>query len=148
MRRCLILVNVAIAVAFLSLGQNKSTEVQEEILKLEKDFAKAMIRNDAEAIARFLADDWIIIDPDGGIIDKARFLGVIQSGALIHEAMDSGDLRVRIYGDTATVTALTATKGKYMGQEFTTQERASDVFVKGNGRWQCVLSQLTRVTKK
>jgi ketosteroid isomerase-like protein len=30
-----------------------------------------------------------------------------------------------------------------MGQEFTTQERATDVFVKENGRWQCVVSQLT-----
>jgi ketosteroid isomerase-like protein len=46
------------------------------------------------------------------------------------------------------VTALTNTKGKFMGQEFTTQERATDVFVRQNGRWQCVVSQLTRFTKK
>lgn len=122
--------------------------MQEEILKLEKEFGQAIIKNDAEAIGRFLADDWIIIDPDGGIIDKARFLDVIKSGALSHEAMDSDDSRVRFYGDTAVVTALTTTKGKFMGQEFTTQERATDVFVKENGRWQCVVSQLTRFTKK
>jgi hypothetical protein len=29
------------------------------------------------------------------------------------------------------------------GQAFTTQERATDVFVKQNGRWQYVFSQLT-----
>jgi len=54
----------------------------EELLKLENDFAPAVTNNDADAIDGFLADDWIIVDPDGGLIDKARFLGVIKSGAL------------------------------------------------------------------
>ena len=106
------------------------------------------MKNDTKAVARFLTDGWIIIDPDGGIVDRARFLGVIESGALTHEMMESDDTRVRIYGNTAIVTALTTTKGKFSGQAFTTQERTTDVFVKQNGRWMCVLSQLTRFTKK
>ncbi|PYX59107.1 MAG: DUF4440 domain-containing protein [Acidobacteria bacterium] len=122
--------------------------MQEEILRLEKEFSQAIVKNDAEAVGRFLADDWIIIDPDGGIIDRARFLGVIKSGALTHEMMESDDARVRIYGNAAVVTALTATKCKFNGQVFTTQERATDVFMKQNGRWQCVLSHLTRFTTK
>jgi ketosteroid isomerase-like protein len=122
--------------------------MQEEVLSLEKEFSQAIVKNDAKAVARFLADGWIIIDPDGGIIDRARFLGVIESGALTHEMMESDDSRVLIYGNTAIVTALTTTKGKFSGQAFTTQERATDVFVKQNGRWLCVLSQLTRFTKK
>jgi ketosteroid isomerase-like protein len=122
--------------------------MQEELLKLEKEFAQAIVKNDAEAIARFLGDDWLIIDPDGGVIDRARFLDVIKSGALTHSMMESEDVRVRIYGDTVIVTALTTAKGQFMGQDFTTQERATDVFVKRNGRWQCVLTQLTRFTKK
>jgi ketosteroid isomerase-like protein len=77
-----------------------------------------------------------------------RFLGLINSGALIHEEMESEDFRVRVYGDMAVVTALTKTKGKFMGQGFSTQERATDVFVKQDGRWHCVISQLTRFTKK
>jgi len=122
--------------------------MQEEVLRVEKEFSQAIVQNDAKAVARFLADGWIIIDPDGGIIDRARFLGVIESGALTHEMMESDDTRVLVYGNTAIVTALTTTKGKYSGQAFTTQERATDVFVKQNGRWLCVLSQLTRFTKK
>ena len=122
--------------------------MQEELLKLEKEFAQAIVKNDVGAIGQLLADDWIIIDPDGGTIDKSRFLDVIKSGALTHELMESDDMRVRIYGDTALVTALTRTKGKFSGQDFTTQERATDVFVKQNGRWQCVFSKLTRVSKK
>jgi len=122
--------------------------VEEELLKLEKEFAQAIVKNDAEAIGQFLADDWVIIDADGGIINKARFLGVVESGALTHEMMESDDVGVRIYGDSAVVSGLTRTKGKFMGQDFSTQERATDVFVMQNGRWQCVFSQLTRFIKK
>ena len=46
------------------------------------------------------------------------------------------------------ITGITRTKGKFMGQEFSTHERATDVFVKCDGRWQCVLTHLTRFTKK
>src|SRR6266403_3086115 len=122
--------------------------MQEELLKLEKEFAQAITNNDAEAVNQFLADDWIIVDPDGGIINKVRFLEVIRSGALSHELMESADSRVRLYGSTAVVTGLTTTKGKFMGQDFTSCERATDIFVKENDRWQCVFTQLTRFTKK
>jgi len=126
----------------------KSYDAESELLKLEKDFADAVVSNHAEAIGKFLADDWVIVDPDGSMIDKARFLGVIKSGQLTHELMESEDLRVRSYGNSAVVTALTKTKGKFAGQEFMTRERATDFFVKQGGRWQCVFSQLTKFNRK
>ena len=122
--------------------------MEEELLKLEKAFGEAIVKNDLEGIGRFVTDDWIIIDPNGEIVDRARFFEVIKSGALTHDTMESGDLRVRVYADTAVVTAITSAKGKFMGQEFSTQERATDVFVKRDGRWQCVLTHLTRFGKK
>jgi ketosteroid isomerase-like protein len=126
----------------------KTGEAEEELLKLEKAFAEAIVSNDLEGIGRLVADDWIIIDSDGGIVDRTRFFEVIKSGALTHEMMESEDFRVRVYGDSAVVTGVTRTKGKFMGQEFSTQERATDVFVKRDGRWQCVLTHLTRCPKK
>jgi len=121
---------------------------EEELLKLEKEFAEAIVKNDLEGIGRLVADDWIIIGADGEIIDRARFFEVIKSGALTHDMMESEDFRVRVYGDSAVITAMTRTKGKFMGQEFSTQERATDVFVKREGQWQCVLTHLTGFPKK
>jgi ketosteroid isomerase-like protein len=122
--------------------------MEEELLKLENEFARAVAGNDADALDGLLADDWIIVEPDGSIIDKARFLGVIRSGALSHESMESTELRIRLYGNTAVVTALTTTKGKFMGQDFVSCERATDIFVKQTDRWQCVFTQLTRFNEK
>jgi ketosteroid isomerase-like protein len=121
---------------------------EEELLKLENEFAEAIVNNNLEGIGRLVTDDWIIIGPDGEIVDRARFFEVIKSGALTHDMMESEDLRVRVYGDSAVVTALTRTRGKFMGQDFSTQERATDVFVQRDGRWQCVLTHLTRFPKK
>jgi ketosteroid isomerase-like protein len=122
--------------------------MEEELLKLERAFADAIIKNDLESIGRIVADDWIIVDPNGEIVDRTRFFEVIKSGALTHDIMESEDFRVRVYGESAVVTAITSTKGKFMGQEFSTRERATDVFVKCEGRWQCVLTHLTRLPEK
>jgi ketosteroid isomerase-like protein len=121
---------------------------EEELLKLEKVFAEAIVKNDLEGIGRLVTDDWIIINPNGEVVERARFFEVIKSGTLTHDMMESEDFRVRVYGDSAVVTALTRTNGKFMGQEFSTQERATDVFVKRDGRWKCVLTHLTRFPKK
>ena len=131
-----------------TMGSKRDRDFEKEILEVESKFGEAMIQNDVEAIGRILSDDWIIIDPEGGVVDKSRFLDVIKSGALKHEAMDSEDIRVRTYPNTATVTAVTHTRTKYLGKEFTTHERSTDVFVKKDERWQCVLTHLTTLTKK
>jgi ketosteroid isomerase-like protein len=122
--------------------------MEEEVLKVEKGFVDAIVRNDPDGIERFVTDDWIIINADGGIINKERFLGVINSGSLTHEMMESDDMRVRVYGDSAVVSALTRSKGKFMGQEFSMQERSTDVFVRLEGQWRCVLTQLTGFAKR
>ena len=143
MKRALIL-----AFSALTMSCQMKSDVEQQLKAWEKDFSRAVISNDAEAIGKSLADDWVIIDPDGGIVDRARFLGVIKSGMLTHDLMESEDVQVRNYGETAVLTALTKTKAKFAGQAFTTQERATDVFVKRDGRWQCVFSQLTTFKKK
>jgi ketosteroid isomerase-like protein len=126
----------------------KTSGAEEELLKLEEAFGEAIVKNDLEGVGRLVADEWIIIDSNGEIVERTRFFEVIKSGALTHAMMESEGFRVRVYGDSAVVTGITRTKGKFMGQEFSTQERATDVFVRREGQWQCVLTHLTRLPKK
>jgi ketosteroid isomerase-like protein len=119
--------------------------VHEELSTFEQEFNQAVAANDAAAIGRLVADDWVIVDADGTVIDRSRFISAIESGALTHESMESTDLEVRVHGDTAVVTGITTSKGQYLGEGFTTRERATDVLVRLDGRWLCVFSQLTRV---
>ena len=117
----------------------------EQLLKIEQDFQRAIVENNTAAIERFVADDWIIVGPDGKIVEKDRFLEVVKSGALTHETMKLEEPRVRFYGETAVITGRATSAGKFMGAEFKTLERSTDVFVKSDGQWRCVLTQLTRI---
>ena len=72
----------------------------------------------------------MIVDADGSVIDGSRFLSAIESGALSHDSMASTDVEVRVHGDTAVVTGITTSKGQFMGEGFTTRERASDVLAR------------------
>ena len=56
----------------------KTGKAEEELLKLEEAFAEAIVKNDLEGIGRLVADDWIIIDPNGEIVDRTRFFEVIS----------------------------------------------------------------------
>jgi hypothetical protein len=59
--------------------------------------------------------------------------------------MKVDDPRIRIYADAGVITGRATSAGKFMGTEFTTLERATDVFIRINGQWRCVLTQLTRI---
>ena len=144
----LIVVGVVFSVLMTMIAQSDGDQSEAEIVKAVKALERAMIKNDADEIESFLADDWIIVGPDGAAIDKAHFVSLIRSGKLSHEAMDSEEFRVRVYGTTAIVTALTSSKARYMNQEFSTRERATDVFIKLDGKWRCVITHLTTFTSK
>lgn len=119
-----------------------------ELMKIETDWAKAFVTNEATAVGQYVADDWSIISPDGSVLDRATFLGFIKSGSLTHSKMQLDDASVRVYGDAALVTARGTSEGKFNGKAFKEVERVTDFFVKQNGHWKCVLTQLTRLEKK
>jgi ketosteroid isomerase-like protein len=107
-----------------------------------------MVQNDADAIGRYMADDWTIVGPDGSMSDKGTFLGLVRSGALSHDVMESEDLRIRDYGSTAVVLARGVSGGRYQGRAFREAEQSSSVFVKQHGQWKCVLTHLSRLVAK
>jgi ketosteroid isomerase-like protein len=119
--------------------------VREELIEVANQWDRAMVENDANAIGEFMADDWTIIGSDGSIGNKASFLALVKSGILCHDVMESHDAKVRVYGDTAVMTARGISGGRYQGQPFREVERTSCVFVRQGGRWRCVLTHLSRI---
>ena len=118
---------------------------EEELIAVAHAWDRAMVENDAAEIGRYMADDWTIVGPDGSVGDKATFLALVRSGALTHDVMESTDIDVRLYGDTAVVIARGVSGGNYNGQAFREVERSSSVFVRQGGEWKCVLSHLSRL---
>ncbi|GAA4117104.1 nuclear transport factor 2 family protein [Aminobacter aganoensis] len=117
-----------------------------EIVELALAWAEAIVSNDAAAIGAFMADEWVIVGPDGAT-SRADFLALVASGDLAHDAMHGiGDARVETYGATALYTARMLNSGHFRGQAFTADEWTTDVFVRRGTRWHCVLSHVTGAT--
>jgi ketosteroid isomerase-like protein len=106
---------------------------------------RAMVANDPDSIAKYMADEWAIVGPDGRVGDKARFLELVRSGDLVHDVMETHEPVIRIYGDSAVVIARGVSGGRYRGQPFHLVERVSCVFVRKDGRWSCVLTHLSQL---
>jgi len=123
-------------------------KTKQELLKFGAAWAEAMVANDATRIGSFMSDDWVIVS-DRGISTKRRFMSLIESGALTHSSFEmAGDARVETYGDAAVMTVRVQNTAHFGGQQFDADEWASDVFVKRDGKWLCVLSHITPVDKK
>jgi ketosteroid isomerase-like protein len=122
-----------------------NSKAEDELIGVANDWDQAMVENDPEAIGRYMADDWEMIGPDGSVCDKATFLELVKSGTVSHDVMESADLKVRVYGDTAVVTARGVSAGNYLGQAFREVERSSCVFVRQERQWRCVLTHLSRL---
>lgn len=123
-----------------------SSTPEETLVALAQAWDRAMVRNSAQEIGRYMADEWTIVGSDGDMSDKATFLAQVASGELVHDVMDSTDIRVRVYGDTAVLLARGVSGGWFRGRAFRECERSSNVFVKQGAEWRCVLTHLSRLT--
>ena len=122
--------------------KNMNDAFHDEFDRLERDWSRAIVSNDAEAIGSFMADDWVIVG-QSGITTRKQFLALVASGELTHEAMEGRVKRLRVYGDWAIMNARGTNNGHWKGHPFSSDEWITDVFEKAGGQWKCVLTQLT-----
>lgn len=119
--------------------------IKKELLDFGARWAEAMVANDAERIGSFMSDDWVIVS-ERGISTKQQFLSFVESGALTHSAFEmASDARVKQYDDTAVMTIHVTNTAHFGGKQLDADEWTSDVLVKRDGKWLCVLSHITSV---
>lgn len=130
-----------------SAAQAKSGSVEQFLMQMERNWAKAIVERNVAKVREIVAADAVLTTPDGTVQSLDDDLAELQSGAFTAELYDSFDMRVKLYGDCAVVTGKTKLKGKYNGENVQDQFRWTDTFVKRKGRWQVVASQATPLPK-
>jgi ketosteroid isomerase-like protein len=125
------------AFAALAFAQTM-TKAEMEVLKINKEYDAAVVKNDVKALERILADDYVYTDTDGSMYNKMQDIELAKSGDLKFEYGMSDDVKVRVYGETAIVTGRWMSKGSYKGKTYEDKERYTSFYVKRAGRWQLV----------
>ncbi|HEV2468146.1 MAG TPA: nuclear transport factor 2 family protein [Candidatus Sulfotelmatobacter sp.] len=114
-----------------------------EIIDLEHQAREASLRRDPQFPERELADDYVAITPLGTVTTKKDAVSARKSGQLRYDNIDVTDMVVRLYGDTAIVTARADVKGHQLGEDFSGPYRYTRVWVRRSGHWQAVSYQAT-----
>lgn len=125
-----------------SVGAGEQETIR-EIIEIERQARDATLRRDPEFPQRMLADDYVAISPLGQVTTKKEAISARRSGQLRYDNIDVSDMVVRLYGETAIVTARADVKGHQLGEDFSGPYRYTRVWVRRAGRWQAVNYQAT-----
>jgi len=118
-------------------------ETIREIIEMERLAREASLRRDADFSQRTLADDYVAITPLGTVTTKQDTVSARKSRQLRYDTIDVSDMVIRVYGDTAVVTARADVKGHQLGEDFSGPYRYTRVWVRKTGHWQAVSYQAT-----
>jgi ketosteroid isomerase-like protein len=110
-------------------------EIERHIRQLNDEWVKAMVRADADALERIMADDFYFTYPLEGD-DRTQFIADVTSGDLKIEHISREQLNVRVFGKTAVLTARDSATWLYHGRELAGHYKIMSVFAERNGQWQ------------
>jgi ketosteroid isomerase-like protein len=103
----------------------------EEILSIHTNtFNRALKEQDYIALEGLYADDYMLVRPDGSVLNKQEVLRDLRSGGLRFHSIELDQTRVRMYGSTAVLTAESQAVSSRDGMESRSHFRLTAVYVR------------------
>src|SRR5580704_17925539 len=102
----------------------------EDILSIHTDtFNRALTEQDYIAREGLYADDYMLVRPDGSVLDKQKVLQDLRSDGLRFHSIELGQTEVRMYGATGVLTAESQAVSSRNGVESRSHFRLIAVYV-------------------
>jgi ketosteroid isomerase-like protein len=130
-----------LAALAVSAANGSVAEDQKTVAALDTQYQAAVKHNDADTMDRILADDFVLVTGSGKSYTKADLLNEARSGKTRYEIQDDTDQTVRVWGDTAVITAKLRAKGATDGKPFDKTVWFSDTYVRTPAGWRYVFGQ-------
>ena len=138
---------VVFAAAFLlaspTIGLASPGQDRAQVAALDTKYQDAVKRNDAETMAQILHEDFILVLGTGQTYTRADLLESARTRHVTYERQeeDAGTQTVRVWGDTAVVTARLWLKGVADGAAFERRLWFSDTYVRTPQGWRYAFGQ-------
>jgi ketosteroid isomerase-like protein len=131
------------AIVMIGATEQARSSVDDEkaVGALDTEYQAAVKNNDAATMDRILADDFVLITGLGKTYTKADLLEEARSKRVTYERQEDSNRDVRVWGDTAVVTALLWAKGTEDGKLFDYKLWFSDTYVRIPHGWRYVFGQ-------
>lgn len=126
---------------FPLIASSNSADDAKTIAALDTEYQAAVKSNDAATMDRILADDFDVVTGAGKKYTKADLLQMARTRRVQYEHQEDSDQTVRVWGDTAVVTAKIWLKGIDEGKPFDWHLWFSDTYVRTPAGWRYVHGQ-------
>ncbi len=114
---------------------------EKTVAALDTEYQAAVKNNNAATMDRILADNFDVTLGTGKSYSKADLLNMARTQRIQYEHQEDSDRTVRVWGDTAVVTAKLWTKGIDQGKSFDLYDWFSDTYVRTPSGWRYVHGQ-------
>jgi len=113
------------------------------VAALDTKYQAAVKANDTTTMNQILADDFALVTGRGAVFSKADLLDSARKKEVTYERQDEepGTQKVRVWGDTAVVTALLWIKSVQGGKPADYKLWFSDTYVRTPTGWRYVFGQ-------
>ena len=143
MKKPFVIAILVFTAASIALGQKQSARKtpkssDQEIRQVDRERIQAQISADAAALDRLYANDFIGIGPSGTVRRKPQVIADFTSGDLKFQSINTDDVQVRVYGNTAVETGRSTMIGQDKGKAVPRDNRFTRVWIKQRGRWRLV----------
>jgi ketosteroid isomerase-like protein len=114
-----------------------------EVAAMDTRYQAAVKRNDAATMAQILHEDFVLVLGNGKTHSREELLEDARAGRIQYEKQDEdpGTQIVRVWGDTAVVTARLWLKYVVDGKAFERRLWFSDTYVRTRQGWRYVFGQ-------
>jgi ketosteroid isomerase-like protein len=117
-------------------------DVVREIERLEQQLVTAIEAKDLATYQRLVAEDYVAVTA-AGEQTRAQTLETYRSGALSLPGLKIAEIKVHVYGDTATISARTDGDRVENGKTVPNRVRYLRIWMKRKGQWQAI-AQMAR----
>ncbi len=144
------IISTGLFVAILTVGLSsaRGQDPVSDLKALDAKLTDAFSKRDLKTLGKNTADDYVLIDPRGGVHSKTEYLKHLTEGTPAVKDLKETDVKVRVFGDTGVVTGLLQVKGKVQDKDVNAEYRWTRVYNKKGSEWLCVLEQHTHVAPK
>ncbi len=139
----LILLIVAVLLTATSNSNASPEEDAKAVAALDTKYQAAVKVNDAASMDQILADNFTLVTGRGAVFSKADLLDSARKKEVTYERQDEepGTQKVRVWRDTAVVTALLWIKSAQGGKPADYKLWFSDTYVRTPTGWRYVFGQ-------
>jgi ketosteroid isomerase-like protein len=135
-----ILMGSIVVLASVAARANDTSD-QKTVSALDTEYQAAVKAGDAAAMDRILADDFVVVTGTGKTYSKADLIDMARTREVLYEHQEEETQSVRVWGDTAVVTAKLWAKGTDQGRPFDWHVWFSDTYVRTPSGWRYVHGQ-------